>query len=104
MATVFALNAVSVIPLGLALLFWRRKRTERPRGRERVWPALRAGARYVWHDMSTRRTVTRLAVFLLPASVMWALLPLIATRRLHVGPGGYGVMFAALGIGAIAGA
>ena len=46
----------------------------------------------------------RLAVFLLPGSALWALLPLVATRRLGVGPGGYGLMFAALGVGAIAGA
>ncbi len=102
--TVFALNALSVIPLGIALLFWHRTRTETPRIRERFWPALRAGGRYVRHDSSARRIVVRLAMFLLPASALWALLPLIATRRLEVGPGGYGVMFAALGIGAITGA
>ena len=61
-------------------------------------------ADYAWHDTAVRRILLRLAVFLLPASALWALLPLIATRQLGVGPGGYGVMFAALGIGAIAGA
>src|SRR3954471_12660851 len=102
--TVFALNALSVIPLGVALLFWRRPRTETRTTRERFWPALRAGGRYAWHDPAVRRILVRLAVFLLPGSALWALLPLVATRRLGVGSGGYGLMFAALGIGAIAGA
>lgn len=102
--TVFALNALSVIPLGIALLFWRRPRTESRATRERFWPALRAGGRYAWHDLSVRRILIRLSVFLIPGSALWALLPLVATRRLGVGPGGYGLMFAALGIGAIAGA
>ena len=43
--TVFALNALSVIPLAVALLFWRRPRTETRATRERFWPALRAGGR-----------------------------------------------------------
>ena len=102
--TVFALNAISVIPLAIALLFWRRPRTVISRPRERFWPALRAGGRYAWHDLAVRRIMLRLSVFLLPGSALWALLPLVATRRLAVGPGGYGLMFAALGIGAITGA
>lgn len=102
--TVFALNAMSVIPLAVALLLWRRPRTETRAMRERFWPALRAGGRYAWHDTAVRRIMIRLAVFLLPGSALWALLPLVATRRLSVGPGGYGLMFAALGIGAIVGA
>ena len=103
-ATVFALNALSVIPLAVALLFWHRRSTGAPGGRERFLPALRAGGRYAWHDTSVRRVLLRLAAFLLPASALWALLPLIATRQLGVGAGGYGVMFAALGTGAVAGA
>ncbi len=102
--TVFALNALSVIPLAIVLLFWRRVPTVPVGGRERFVPALRAGGRYVWHDTAIRRILVRLAIFLLPASVMWALLPLVASRQLGVGAGGYGLMFAAVGVGAIAGA
>ncbi len=35
---------------------------------------------------------------------MWALLPVVATERLGQGSGGYGLLLAALGVGAIAGA
>jgi len=38
------------------------------------------------------------------ASSAWAPLPLIATTRLGLGAGGYGLLLAALGVGAIAGA
>jgi MFS family permease len=43
-------------------------------------------------------------LFLVPASALWALLPLVATHRLGLGPSGYGLLLAALGVGAIAGA
>lgn len=102
--TVFALNAGSVIPLAIALLFWRRTPTVTTRRREPFWSALRAGARYAWHDTSVRRILTRLSIFLLPAAGLWALLPLIASQRLGVGASGYGIMYAALGVGAITGA
>ena len=103
-STVFALNALSVIPLGVALLFWHRTPTVTAGARERFWPGLRAGGRYVWHDISVRRILVRLAAFILPAAAMWALLPLVASRQLGVGAGGYGILFAALGLGAITGA
>ncbi len=102
--TVFGLNALSVIPLAVALLFWRRTPTIAPGARERFWPALRAGGRFAWHDRAVRSILVRLALYLLPASVLWGLLPLVASRQLGVGPGGYGFMFAALGVGAISGA
>jgi Transmembrane secretion effector len=50
-----------------------------------------------------RRTLLRAALFLVPGSALWALLPLIATHRLAPGPGGHGVLLAALGVGAIGG-
>ena len=71
---------------------------------ERFVPALRAGARYVRHSQVVRRLLLRSALFVLPGTALWALLPLVATRRLGLGSGGYGLLLAALGIGAVAGA
>lgn len=51
-----------------------------------------------------RRILLRAALFLVPASSLFALLPLIASHRLGLGSGGYGLLVAALGLGAIAGA
>ncbi len=56
------------------------------------------------HAPVIRRIILRAALFLIPASSLWALLPLIAAHRLGLGSGGYGLLLAALGIGAVAGA
>jgi MFS family permease len=101
---VFALNALSVVFLAVALLFWRRPRAGSEVRRERFVPALRAGGRYVWHEPVVRRILFRAVLFIAPATVLWALLPLIARHRLGLGADGYGALFGALGVGAIVGA
>lgn len=100
---VFAFNAASAVLLVLVLIAWRRPKT-RPAERERFLPALRAGGRYVRHEPVVRVILTRLVMFVVPATALWALLPLIASRQLGLDAGGYGLMFAALGVGAIIGA
>jgi MFS family permease len=74
-----------------------------PQSPERFLPALRAGSRYVRNAPVVRRVLLRAALFLVPGSSLWALLPLIATTRLALGSGGYGVLLGALGVGAIGG-
>ncbi|MEV4793719.1 MFS transporter [Asanoa sp. NPDC049475] len=102
-AAVFALNALSFVVFAAVLLWWRS-----PDGDagppERFAAAVRAGGRYVRHSVVVRRILLRAALFLLPGSAVWALLPLVASRRLGLGPGGYGLLLAALGVGAVAGA
>ena len=46
----------------------------------------------------------RTALFIFFASAIWALLPLTASRQLHLGSGGYGLLLGCVGIGAVAGA
>jgi MFS family permease len=81
----------------------------RPKGRltpdlpEPFVSALRAGGRYVLNSRITRRILLRTVVFVLPASVLWALLPLVATQRLALGAAGYGLLLGAVGIGAVVG-
>jgi MFS family permease len=50
-----------------------------------------------------RRILLRSALFALPASGLWALLPLVARDHLHLDSAGYGVMLGALGVGAVLG-
>jgi MFS family permease len=102
-SVVFALNAVSVVFLAIALLAWRRVNPELA-SRERFVPALRAGARYVWHEPVIRRIMLRAIMFVIPAMALWALLPLIASEHLGQGADGFGLLFAALGTGAVLGA
>lgn len=99
---VFALNAISVLFLGAALLLWRRPPTLSAR-RERFLPAMRAGGRYVRHEPVARRILLRLALFTVPAMALWALLPVVATQRLGLSAGGYGTLFGCLGVGAVVG-
>jgi MFS family permease len=100
---VFALNAISVVFLAIALVFWRRPQADLP-SRERFVRALRAGGRYVWHEPVVRRILLRAIMFVTPAMALWALLPLIASQHLRVGADGFGALFGALGAGAVLGA
>jgi MFS family permease len=101
---VFALDAATFLFYGLVVAFWRPTPGTTPQIPERFVSALRAGGRYVRYSPVVRRILFRAAVFLVPGSALWALLPLVASRRLGLGPSGYGLLLAALGVGAIAGA
>ncbi|MER5181001.1 MFS transporter [Streptomyces sp. NPDC002896] len=99
----FTLNAVSYLAVVAALLAWRREEPADAQA-EAVAPALHAGARYVRNAPGVRRILLRAALFVLPAAALWALLPVVASDRLHQGSGGYGLLLAALGLGAVLGA
>lgn len=103
-AVVFGLNAVSFAVFALALYRWRPEKPDDGALPERFTAALRAGGRYVRHSPVVRRILLRAALFVVPGSAIWALLPLVASGRLGLGAGGYGILLAALGIGAVAGA
>ena len=100
---VFALTAATGVVLLVILLAWRRP-TVRVLQRERFLPALRSGSRYVRHEPVIRTILLRFASFIFPASAVWALLPLIASRQLGLAANGYGILFSALGVGAVAAA
>jgi MFS family permease len=101
---VFALNTVSFVIFALVLWRWRPADTGPATAPERFTAAVRSGGRYVRYSPVVRRILLRAALFLVPGSALWALLPLVASRRLGLGSGGYGVLLGAVGIGAVAGA
>ncbi|MEU2613715.1 MFS transporter [Micromonospora sp. NPDC007271] len=102
-APVFAFNAVAFLVFALTLAGWRPGDARAVEVPERFTAALRAGGRYVRHSPTVRRLLRRALVFVIPASALWALLPLVASRRLGLNSSGYGVLLAALGLGAILG-
>ncbi|MGW5666946.1 MFS transporter [Micromonospora sp. NPDC003776] len=102
-APVFGLNAVAFLIYALALFRWRPGDARAVEVPERFTAALRAGGRYVRHSPTVRRLLRRALVFVIPASALWALLPLVASRRLGLNSSGYGLLLAALGVGAILG-
>jgi MFS family permease len=100
---VFLLNALSFLFFMVVLLLWR---TYDPvvHSREPFWGATVAGLRYTRNAPVVRRVLVRLALFIVPANALWALLPLVAQRQLHLDATGYGVLLAALGVGSVLGA
>jgi MFS family permease len=103
-SAVFAIDTATLLFYGLVVVAWRAPAQARTTAPEPFIGALHAGARYVRHSPVVRRMLLRAALFLVPGSALWALLPLVATERLGLGSGGYGVLLGALGIGAVAGA
>lgn len=102
-AFVFALNAASFAVFLVVLLAWRGYRPQ-PHGFEPFADATRAGVRYVRHAGIIRALYLRLGLFVVPASALYALLPLLATERLGLDATGYGVLLAGVGAGSIVGA
>ncbi len=100
---VFAINAATFFAYAVVVTFWHPQAETTTQVPERFVSALRAGGRYVRYSPVVRRMLLRLGLFLIPASALWALLPLVATQRLHMGPSGYGLLLGALGVGAVAG-
>jgi MFS family permease len=103
-AAVFALNAASYIVFGLVVLAWRPPAGSARSNAEPFISAMRSGGRFIRHSRTVRRLFVRATLFLFPASVLWALLPLIAIQKLRQGPDGYGILLGSLGAGAVAGA
>lgn len=99
---VFGINALSFIGAVVALLWWRRPPQSGLDDREPFTAALRAGVRYVSSAHLVRRILLRSALFALPASALWALLPVTA-KRLDLTASGYGFLLGALGAGAVLG-
>lgn len=100
----FLLNAASFVGVLIVLLRWPRKPMESVLPGERFFGALRTGLRYVRHAPDVRAVLVRGSTFVFCASALWALLPVVARTELKQGPTGYGLLLAALGVGAVSGA
>ena len=101
---VFALNTLSFLGIAAVLYRWRPAPRATDGSGERLVEALRAGGRYIRHALIVRRLLYRALLFIPAASAVWALLPLVAARTLHLSSAGYGLLLGAVGIGAVAGA
>jgi MFS family permease len=100
---VFLLNAVSFLGVIVVLYRWRRPIEKSNLPPEHVLGALRAGLRYVRHTPPIQTVLVRSATFILCASALWALLPLVARRELGLSAAGYGVLLGCLGLGGVTG-
>lgn len=95
-AAVFALCATSIA--GVAP----RTPLATPTG-ETLVQSIRGGLRFTRHSPWTRRLLLRLCLFGLPSAALWALLPLVVHQRLGLAANGFGLLFGAVGIGAVGG-
>jgi MFS family permease len=102
--TVFLINAASFLVVIAVIWRWRSIRTTQTLPREHVGEAIRAGGRYVAASPVLQVILLRAFLFIFFAASIWALLPLVAQRQLHLGSGGYGALLGSVGIGAVAGA
>jgi len=102
---VFVINAATFLAVLAVVFRWHdRTRSANALPAEHAGPAIRAGGRYVANSPVLRAALVRAGVFVFFASALWALLPLTAHSRLHLGSGGYGLLLGAVGVGAVGGA
>lgn len=99
----FLANALSYLGVIGAIARWQRPPAEGRLPPEDLIGAMRTGVRYVRHSGPLQLVLIRVAVFVVPASAFWALLPLYAREQLGLGPAGYGVLLGFFGAGAVAG-
>lgn len=91
-------------PAVFVLLFWRPARPASTLPAERLLGAMIGGLRYVAGAPAVLTVLARCVVFTALAASVWALLPVMARDLVEGGPATYGVMLAALGVGAVGGA
>ncbi|MEV4313732.1 MFS transporter [Actinocrispum sp. NPDC049592] len=102
-AATFAFNAVSFFGVLLVLYRWDRPPDRRPLGSEHILSATRAGLRYIRNAPRFATVLARSALFMVFASGLWALLPAVARDQLGLSAGGYGLLLAGVGLGAVIG-
>jgi MFS family permease len=71
---------------------------------ERLLPGMTSGLRYVRHAPLMRAFLVRNLSFSVCGGALWALLPVIAKDLLGMGAGGFGLLSASFGTGAVLGA
>ncbi len=104
----FLLNALSFLPVIVGLTLIKRKALHaqalqhRSVGeRQNTWHSLREGVGYVWKTPAVLVLIMVVGLVLIFGSNFNVVLPLFATDVLHVGATGFGLLSAALGVGAL---
>lgn len=96
----FTLNAMSFAIVLAAVFFWRRERTTPP-PQESFTRSMADGLRLVTQAGPMQRVLIRVCLFVLPASSLWSLMPLVVRQQLAWDARGYGYMVGAIGVGAV---
>ena len=104
-AGAFTFNACAFLPLLPALLF-AIPNAPAPSGPKTVsiYDDIRKGLKFVWTSPGTRRLTIMGMIFMFLAAPLQGLLPVFAQSVLKGGPGLFGLMLSAIGLGSILGA
>jgi MFS family permease len=100
----FAIDAMSYLAVIASLLAMRLRPRERPLSHARIWADLLEGFRYAAASVPIRSILLLLALVSLTGTPYTVLMPIFASRVLGGGPHTLGLLMAAAGVGAVAGA
>jgi MFS family permease len=106
-AATFVLNGLSFVATWTAVFRWRpRVVVTADRDSVQREPFLRTmlnGLQYAWSADAQRVVLTRSVIWMVCASAVWGLLPLVARRELSLEATGYGFLVTCFGAGAVGG-
>jgi hypothetical protein len=97
----FLAGALFFTAMIVALRGWKDRERALPGVPERVLSGIQSGLRYARHSAAMRSLIIRNLNFSVCASAFWALLPVIARDQLGLGAGGFGLLSAGFGTGAV---
>jgi len=104
MAICFLIDGISYLAVLTALLAMRSSEMHVQRRSTRERGHLAAGLRYVWETGALRRPLVVMAIVFTFVFEWQVLVPLLANHTFHAGPGAFGVLSAAAGLGSFVGA
>jgi MFS family permease len=99
--TAFLAGALFFTVMMVALRGWKDRERPLPGVPERLLSGIQSGLRYARHSAAMRSLIIRNLNFSVCASAFWALLPVIARDQLGLGAGGFGLLSAGFGTGAV---
>lgn len=99
--SVFVVIAVCMFAVMLFLFRLAPAPPERDLPPETLVGGMRSGLRYIRHSPVLFSALCQVLVFTSSASALWALMPLVAKQELGMDAGGYGLLMAFLGAGAV---
>ena len=97
-------SAAFFVVMIIAVRGWHSPSHSIPGVPETLISGIQSGLRFARHSPPMLALIVRNLSFSVCASALWALLPVIARDQLGLGAGGFGLLSASFGIGAIAGA
>ncbi|RVT89970.1 MFS transporter [Rhodovarius crocodyli] len=97
----FAINAVCIAALAVALVFWKREAPRASLPPESFLSAIAVGLRFVRNTPAVKAAILRAMVFFLFGAAVWGLMPLLVRQELQLGAEAFGLMLGCMGAGAV---